>query len=86
MGEFNCIPWSEYGGCDLHELVSSPLAQKLEKGDWIARHPEIRLRQVSSRSNNFGLLEFNMDVPDPTVTMTLCDTTALTVWCKPVNT
>lgn len=85
VGEFNCIPWTENGGYDFYELVSSPLAQKTQKGDWIARHPEIRLRQVYSRSNNFGLLEFDMNATDPTVTMTLRDTAGMKTWWKPVR-
>lgn len=85
VGEFNCIPWSEHGGYDFYELVSSPLAQKTEKGDWIARHPELRLRQVYSRSNNFGVLDFDFGGPDPTLTMTLRDTAGLPIWWQPVT-
>lgn len=85
VGEFNCIPWSEQGGYDFYELVSSPLAQKTEKGDWLARRPEIRLRQVYARSVNVGVLSFDMLADDPTVTMTLHDTQGLPVWWKPVT-
>lgn len=85
VGEFNCIPWSERGGYDLYELVSSPLAQMPEKGSWTARRPEMRIRQVYSRSNNFGLLEFDMGADDPSVTMTLRDTTGGRVWWRPVT-
>ncbi len=85
VGEFNCIPWSENGGYDFYEMVSSPLAQKTEKGDWIARRPEIRLRQVYSRSTNFGLLSFDMEADDPTLTLTLHDATGMRIFWRPVT-
>jgi len=85
VGEFNCIPWSEQGGYDFYELVSSPLAQKTEKGEWTARRPEIRLRQVYARTVNVGVLTFDMTADDPTVTMTLHDEQGLPVWWKPVT-
>lgn len=85
VGEFNCIPWSEHGGYDLYELVSSPLAQKPDKGAWTARRPEMRIRQVYSRGNNFGLLEFDTTAADPTVTLTLRDTTGRRTWWRPVT-
>ncbi len=71
VGELNCIPWSERDGYDYYELVSSPLAQPPEKGSWLERRPEIRLRPVYSRGNNVGMLEFDMTADDPTVTLTL---------------
>ncbi|HLT91754.1 MAG TPA: alkaline phosphatase D family protein [Woeseiaceae bacterium] len=85
VGELNCIPWSERGGYDLYELVSSPLAQLPEKGAWTALRPEMRIRQVYARSNNFGLLEFDLAADDPTVTLTLRDTTGREVWWRPVT-
>ena len=56
VGELNAIPWSERGGYDLYDLVSSPLAQETE-ASWVARRPEIRIRQVYARDVNFGLLQ-----------------------------
>ena len=85
VGEFNCIPWSERGGYDFYELVSSPLAQMPEKGGWTARRPELRIRQVYTRSNNFGLLEFDMEAADPTVRLTLRDITGRRTWWRPVT-
>ena len=32
VGELNCIPWSEKGGYDIYDLVSSPLAQPTDSG------------------------------------------------------
>jgi alkaline phosphatase D len=57
VGELNCIPWSERGGYDIYDLVSSPLAQSPGAG-WITQSPEIRLRQVYAGGANVGLLHF----------------------------
>jgi alkaline phosphatase D len=57
VGELNCIPWSERGGYDIYDLVSSPLAQSPGAG-WITQSPEIRLRQVYAGGANVGLLRF----------------------------
>lgn len=73
VGELNCIPWSDKGGYDFYDLVSSPLAQKPEAGSWLARRPEIRIRQVYFRSNNFGHLAFDMTAPTPVMSFSLRD-------------
>ena len=58
-GELNAIPWSQKGGYDFYDLVSSPLAQPpLEVNP--NRKPEARIRNVFTREDNFGLLEFDM--------------------------
>jgi alkaline phosphatase D len=57
-GELNAIPWSERGGYDLYELVSSPLAQGT-RTDWLEYRPEIRIRQVFVGGNNFGAIEID---------------------------
>lgn len=57
VGELNCIPWSERGGYDIYDLVSSPLAQSPGTG-WITQAPEIRLRPVYGGGANVGLLSF----------------------------
>ena len=58
VAELNCIPWSEKGGYDLYDMVSSPLAQPCESV-WINHRPEIRMREVYARSENFGFLQFD---------------------------
>lgn len=55
VGELNCIPWSDKGGYDLYDLVSSPLAQRTERS-WMERNPERRIRQPFFHDSNFGLL------------------------------
>lgn len=47
VGELNCIPWSERGGCDLHEVVTSPLAAPTYLR-YALDVPEIRIRPSSS--------------------------------------
>ena len=65
-GELNAIPWSQRGGYDFYDLVSSPLAQPpLEINP--NRKPEARIRRVFTREDNFGLLEFDM-TGDPELT------------------
>ena len=84
VGEANCIPWSEQGGYDFYDFVSSPLAQKPEGGSWLERRPEVRLRQVYYRTNNFGELSFDMTLDDPAVTFRLRDTRNQSVW-RPIT-
>ena len=63
VGELNCIPWSDRGGYDLYDLVSSPLAQS-PGASWVTQAPELRLRPVYAGGANFGLLSFRMgDAP-----------------------
>lgn len=71
VGELNCIPWSEHGGYDLYDLVSSPLAQSPGTG-WTARRPEIRIRPVMATGPNVGMLEFDLR-DEPKLTFTLYD-------------
>jgi alkaline phosphatase D len=71
FGEVNCIPWSERGGYDLYEFVSSPLAQATG-GSFLDGEPELRIRLPYFRSVNFGLLDFEWE-PEPRVTFTLRD-------------
>jgi len=59
VGELNCIPWSERGGYDIYDLVSSPLAQSPDSG-WVTQSPEVRMKPVYAGAPNFGLLEFSM--------------------------
>lgn len=71
FGEVNCIPWSERGGYDLYDFVSSPLAQHTGTS-FLDEDPEVRIRQPYFRTVNFGLLDFAWH-PEPRVTFTLRD-------------
>ena len=70
-GEVNAIPWSERGGYDLYDLVSSPLAQGTGTS-FLDGEPELRIRLPYFRTVNFGLLDFAWE-PEPQVTFTLRD-------------
>ncbi|RAK52670.1 alkaline phosphatase D family protein [Phenylobacterium deserti] len=78
-GELNCLPWSERGGYDLYELVSSPLAQDTVDL-YLAARPILRVRQAFSGDVNFGLLDFDLAPPDPTVGLELRDEGGHAVW------
>jgi alkaline phosphatase D len=71
FGEVNAIPWSERGGYDLYDLVSSPLAQPTGSS-FLDGEPELRIRKPYFRTVNFGLLDFSWE-PEPKVTYTLRD-------------
>src|SRR5690606_19440841 len=58
VGELNAIPWSERGGYDFYELVSSPLAQTAST-NLTGRSPEARIRTTYNLASNAGLLEFD---------------------------
>ena len=79
MGELNCIPRSEQGGYDIYDFCSSPLAQQPA-----AKHtrqvPEVRVRDVWTRTVNVGLLRFDMTGDTPTLTYTLHDDMGEAVW------
>ncbi|MBT3480225.1 MAG: hypothetical protein HN457_02175 [Opitutales bacterium] len=78
-GEFNAIPWSEKGGYDFFELVSSPLAQEPSEVDrpmvW-----EPQMREPYSYSPNFGLLTFDMTAQDPWLRFELINVWGDSVW------
>ncbi len=78
FGEVNCIPWSERGGYDLYDFVSSPLAQATGTS-FLDGEPEIRIRLPWFRSVNFGLLDFEWE-PEPRVTFTLRDLRGDSAW------
>lgn len=65
IGEANCVPWSDHGGYDFYDMVSSGLAQ-FNKPDFPDQHPEVRLREPWIRSVNFGVIDFSFD-PEPRV-------------------
>ena len=78
-GEFNAIPWSERGGYDLFEMVSSPLAQEPSEVDrpmvW-----EPQMREPYSYSVNFGLLTFDTTAEDPWLRFELVNIWGDSVW------
>lgn len=69
VGELNAIPWSERGGYDFYDLVSSPLAQS-PSDSWLERRPEIRIRPVYAAGPSAGLLTFDFS-GEPTLTYEL---------------
>lgn len=81
VGELNCIPWSERGGYDIYDLVSSPLAQS-PSDSWITQSPEKRMRKVYAGGANAGLLSFRM-TGEPQLTFTLYDEWGQAPW-KPL--
>lgn len=66
-GELNCIPWSDNGGYDLYEFVSSPLAQHTW-GTAYQYVPELRIRPVVTEGSNVGVIDFDLEANPPTVT------------------
>lgn len=78
MGELNCIPRSGNGGYDIYDMCSSPLAQSPDVKQ-LRQVPEMRIRDVWSRSVNFGVLRFEMTAA-PRVTFTLHDVIGTPVW------
>jgi alkaline phosphatase D len=79
VGELNAIPWSERGGYDLYELVSSPLAQDT-RTTWLDRRPEMRMREVFVGSQNFGAVEIDTTADDPTVSLNVIDARGNRAW------
>ncbi len=77
-GELNAIPWSEKGGYDFYDLVSSPLGQA-PSGVNPNRKPEKRIRPVFSREENFGLLEFDL-TGEPVLRFNLIGTSGREAW------
>ena len=79
VGELNAIPWSEHGGYDLYNLVSSPLAQDTSD-DFLEVRPELRIRQVYFGSANFGLLQFDLRGNDPWLEFNVLNYRGDAVW------
>lgn len=78
-GELNVIPWSDRDGYDLYDLTASPLAQDPGNG-WLFRDVEQRIRLPYNQAANFGWIEFDLTVPDPTLTFNIINTEAKPVW------
>jgi alkaline phosphatase D len=79
FGEMNCLPWSDKGGYDLYEFVSSPLAQDTEDL-FLDYRPILRVRQAYPKDVNFGVVDFDLTLSDPTVTFDLRDEGGQSVW------
>ena len=82
-GELNVAPWSEKGGYDLYDFVSSPLAQEPDN-NWLFRDVEQRVRLPYSLGENFGLMEFDLTEEDPKITFRLIGVESRPVW-KPLE-
>jgi alkaline phosphatase D len=73
-----CAPWSEQGGYDLYELVSSALAQVLGD-DGIAEQtitrmlPDRMIRPPLPNINNAGIIDFDMSGKTPTLSFNIID-------------
>jgi alkaline phosphatase D len=78
VGEVNVIPWSEHGGYDLYDLVSSPLAQDVADS-WPERRPERRIRPVYYGDSNVGVVDFVLD-DKPRLVYRLFNTEGRSVW------
>jgi alkaline phosphatase D len=78
IGELNCIRWSERGGYDFYDLVSSPLAQATSIS-FATQTPEHRVRPVYSGGVNFGILDFEWE-PEPRLHFTLRNARGEAVW------
>jgi alkaline phosphatase D len=78
IGELNVIPWSEHGGYDFYDLVSSPLAQRTPES-WLSRRPERRIRPVYFKGSNVGVIDFILD-DEPRLMFRLIDIHGRNVW------
>lgn len=72
QGELNCIRWSEQGGYDFYEFVSSPLGQGMS-GKLQRKIPEIYLREWYQDAPNFGYFIFDLTKKDPVLRYNLMD-------------
>ncbi len=70
IAQVMAVPWSERGGYDYYEFVSSPLAQETDN---YVRYlvPERYIREPWGGSPNFGLLTFDTRSEDATLTFDL---------------
>ncbi|AQR61910.1 hypothetical protein BZG35_09800 [Brevundimonas sp. LM2] len=79
FGEMNCLPWSQRGGYDLYEFVSSPLAQDTVDL-YLTGRPVMRVRQAFSADVNFGVVDFDLTAADPTIRFELRDEAGQATW------
>lgn len=82
--EANCIPWSEHGGYDLYEFVSSGLAQDTPIPEALET-PEVRLREPFTGGHNAGLVEFDLTADDPVVRFNAINIGGQAVWDDPIE-
>lgn len=78
-GALNCIPWADYGGYDVYELISSPLAQPT----WDTAYqyvPEVRVRPPFTGGDNVGVIDFDLTANPPTATLQLYSHYGSAVW------
>ena len=78
IGELNVIPWSDKGGYDLYDLVSSPLAQR-NPDSWLHRRPERRIRPVYFKGSSVGVIDFIFD-DTPRLMYRIIDIHGRNVW------
>jgi len=78
IGELNVIPWSEKGGYDYYDLVSSPLAQR-NPDSWLHRRPERRIRPVYFKGSSVGVIDFIFD-ESPRLMYRIIDIHGRNVW------
>jgi alkaline phosphatase D len=78
IGELNVIPWSENGGYDYYDLVSSPLAQR-NPDSWLHRRPERRIRPVYFKGSSVGVIDFIFD-DEPRLMYRIIDIHGRNVW------
>lgn len=79
VGEINAIPWSEQGGYDFYDLVSSPLAQNTSQ-EYLCQQPEVRMRTPYSGSTNFGIIDFDLTSGVPSLEFKLVNVQGGAVW------
>jgi len=77
VGELNVIPWSDEGGYDFYDLVSSPLAQDTPDS-WLERRP-LRIRPVYFQSSSVGVVDF-LFAPTPRLLYRVFDLEGRSVW------
>jgi alkaline phosphatase D len=84
FGELNRIPGKLYGGYDLYELVSSPLAQEPDADAPELRYGEQRVRDSYHLAPHAAIVDFDLTQSDPCVTLNLVSIYGRTVW-KPLT-
>jgi len=78
IGELNVIPWSDRGGYDYYDLVSSPLAQR-NPDSWLHQRPERRIRPVYFKGSSVGVIDFIFD-DEPRLMYRIIDIHGRNVW------
>jgi len=77
VGELNVVPWSDKGGYDFYDLISSPLAQDAHH-NWLERRP-LRIRPVYFQGSSVGVVDFLFE-PTPRLTYRVFDVQGRSVW------